>query len=97
MEPRTKHPSRADLRATVVSALLSAKAGPPGTAATVDDETPIGGAGLGISSLNMLQALVRIEDELGVAFGDRAVAEADLRSVGAVVDLVEQMLAERDE
>ncbi|WP_225728790.1 MULTISPECIES: phosphopantetheine-binding protein [unclassified Nocardia] len=92
MEPKTL--SRQEIRATVVSALLATKPDQQ-AAALVDDETAIGGAGLGISSLNMLQALVRIEDSLGIVFDDRTVADAALSSVGSVVDLVEHMLAEQ--
>jgi len=85
--------SREQIRAAVVSALLSTRAGQSDAPALIDDETATGGTGLGISSLNMLQALVRIEDSLGVVFDDRAVAEAPLDSVGDVVDLVERALA----
>lgn len=83
--------SRAQIRSTVVAALLSSQAG-RGVPAEVDDETSIGPGGLGISSLNLLQALVKIEDTLDVVFDDRTVAEASLSSVGAVVALVERML-----
>ncbi|QIS10721.1 acyl carrier protein [Nocardia arthritidis] len=92
MEPKTL--SRQEIRATVVSALLATKPDQQ-AGALVDDETAIGGAGLGISSLNMLQALVRIEDSLGIVFDDRTVADAALHSVGSVVDLVEHVLAEQ--
>lgn len=95
MEPRTQRPGREEIRSTVVSALLSARAGQRADPALVDDETAIGGDGLGISSLNILQAFVRIEDALGIVFDDRAVAEAPLQSVGDMVDLVERVLAER--
>jgi acyl carrier protein len=90
--PGAPEPSRAEIRAAVVSALLSTKGERQGEA-TVDDDTPIGGAGLGISSLNILQAMVRIEDALDIVFDDRAVAETPLSSVGTVVDLVERALA----
>lgn len=92
MDSSTGGLSRADIHAAVVSALLSTRADHDHPA-LVDDETAIGGDGLGISSLNLLQSLVRIEDTVGVAFDDRAVAEAPLASVGAIVDLVERMLA----
>ncbi|MFI6172150.1 hypothetical protein ACIBCN_35605 [Nocardia sp. NPDC051052] len=95
MEPR--QPSRDELRGTVVTALLSTKPDRRAAPPLVDDETAIGGAGLGISSLNLLQALVRIEDELGIVFDDRAVADAALYSVGTVVDLVERGLTEQRE
>ncbi|MFI9503887.1 acyl carrier protein [Nocardia sp. NPDC052566] len=96
MEPRTRHPNRAEIRSTVITALLATKPEQHAAAALlIDDETAIGGAGLGISSLNLLQALVRIEDELGIVFDDRAVADAALQSVGAVADLVEHVLAEQ--
>ncbi len=96
MEPRTQHLSREEIRSTVVSALLSTRAGQRAAPALVDDETAIGD-GLGISSLNILQAFVRIEDALGIVFDDRAVAEAPLHSVGAMVNLVERVLAEKRE
>jgi acyl carrier protein len=96
VEPRTRHLTREEIRATVVSALLSGRAGQPQAPALIDDQTAIGGTGLGISSLNILQALVRIEDELGIVFDDRAVAEAPLNSVGTVVDLVERVLARKE-
>jgi acyl carrier protein len=97
VEPPTRRPSREAIRSTVVSALLSTKAGQRDAPALVDDATAVGGAGLGITSLNLLQALVRIEDELGIVFDDRAVADGELHSVGAVVDLVERMLVEKEE
>ena len=96
MEPRTRHPSREDIRSTVVAALLATRADQRDPA-LVDERTPIGDVGLGISSLNILQALVRVEDALGIVFDDRAVAEAPLHSVGALVDLVERALAAKDE
>jgi acyl carrier protein len=91
--PGVPEPSRAEIRAAVVSALLSTKGDRPGEATAVDDDTPIGGAGLGISSLNVLQAMVRIEDTLDIVFDDRTVAETPLFSVGTMVDLVERALA----
>jgi len=97
MEPRTQRLSREEIRSTVVSALLSTRAGQRAAPAFVDDETAIGDEGLGISSLNILQAFVRIEDALGIVFDDRAVAEAPLHSVGAMVNLVERVLAEKRE
>ena len=92
MEPRL---DREQVRSTVISALLSTRAGQRADPALVDDETAIGDDGLGISSLNILQALVRIEDALGIVFDDRAVAEAPLQSVGDMVDLVERVLTEK--
>jgi acyl carrier protein len=75
----------------VVSALLSTRADRRDPA-PVGEDTPIGEAGLAISSLHLLQALVRIEDALDLVLDDRAVAEASLHSVGALVDLVEAAL-----
>jgi acyl carrier protein len=83
--------SRERIRETVAAALASAAARPtePGQ---VGDDTSIGDAGLGLSSLNVLQALVKIEDSFGVLFDDRTVAQARLFSVGTVVDLVSELL-----
>lgn len=92
MEPQTRHLSREEIRSTVVSALLATKADQRDPA-LVGEQTPIGGGGLGIGSLNIMQALVRIEDALGVVFDDRAVADASLHSVGALVDLAARALA----
>jgi acyl carrier protein len=75
-----------EIRAAVVAALLATRAD-QGDPVLVDEQTAIGRAGLGLSSLNVLQALVRIEDVLGIVFDDRAVAETPLRSVGTLVDL----------
>jgi len=90
---------RARIRATVVAALLSAR--PLGDIALdgttpdqVDDTVHVGETGLGLTSLNVLHALVTIEDALGVVLDDRAVADARLSSVGTVVDLVERQFAE---
>lgn len=93
MNPEARRPSREEIRRTVVSALLSTKAGQQDAAALVGEETAIGGDGLGINSLNLLQAMVRIEDALGIVFDDRAVAQTPLDCVGTLVDLVESVLA----
>ena len=92
MESPTRRLSREEMRSAVVSALLATRADQRDPA-LVDEDTAIGGAGLGISSLNILQALVRIEDALSIVFDDRTVAETPLHSVGALVDLVERALA----
>lgn len=85
--------SREEVRTAVVTALLATQ-GNQGDPASVDEQTAIGGAGLGISSLNVLQALVRIEDALGIVFDDRAVAETPLSSVGTLVNLAVAAAAE---
>jgi acyl carrier protein len=92
MDPRTQRPSREEIRATVVSALLSTRAGQHDTSALIDEETAIGGGGLEINSLNLVQAMVRIEDALSIIFDDRTVAKTPLYSVGTLVDLVERAL-----
>ena len=88
--------SREEIRAAVVVALLATRADRRDPA-LVDEQTAIGGAGLGISSLNILQALVRIEDALGIVFDDRAVAETPLHSVGTLVDLAAAAFAAKGE
>jgi acyl carrier protein len=93
MASGTQHPSREEIRCAVLGALLATKAGQHEALAPVDEQTPIGSAGLGINSLNLLQAMVRIEDTLGVIFDDRTVAETPLDSVGTLVDLVERVIA----
>lgn len=81
------------IRATVVTALVAA-AVDHAQPDEVQDTTHIGAGGLGLSSLNVLHALVRIEDELGVQFDDRTVAQTQLSSVGVMVDLVRRAVAE---
>ena len=94
MHERTQQLSRARIRETVAAALVSAaRTTEPDR---IDDDTSIGDGGLGLSSLNVLQALVKIEDALGVLFDDRTVAQARLYSVGTVVDLVTDLLAGTD-
>ncbi len=59
----------------------------------ITDETPLGGAGLGVNSMAMLQTFVGIEQEYGIVFDDRAVAGADLCTVGDLVDFVRRTIA----
>lgn len=95
MYERAQQLSRERIRETVATALVSAAARTT-EPDRVGDDTSIGDTGLGLSSLNVLQALVKIEDALGVLFDDRTVAQARLYSVGTVVDLVEHLLAGTD-
>jgi acyl carrier protein len=93
MDSQTQPVSREEIRSIVVTALLSTKVRPDTESALADDEMAIGDAGLGINSLNLMQALVKVENALGIVFDDRAVADAALHSVGAVVDLAERVAA----
>ncbi len=52
-------------------------------------ETPLTDGGLELSSLDLVRAIVGIEESLGIELGDEAVMDADLRTVADVLALVE--------
>jgi acyl carrier protein len=83
------------IRERVVSCLLEHVPEPGLLRASVNDDTPIGGQGLGIGSLLLLQVFVRIESELGLTFEDADVANAKFATVGHLVGFIERA-AHRD-
>jgi acyl carrier protein len=61
-------------------------------ASKLEDDLPLGPGGLGVSSLLLLQVFVRLEEKLGFAFDDAAVANAKFTTVGELVGFVEEVL-----
>jgi acyl carrier protein len=54
----------------------------------VDEQTPIGPAGVDLESLSIAELGVRIEDQYGVRFEDDEVEKVASMTVGEFVDLV---------
>lgn len=75
-----------DVRAVVVGALTAESATWEGAEPTPD--TPLADGGLELSSLEVVRALVRIEEGLGSELADEDVWSAELRTVGDLLDLV---------
>lgn len=73
-----------ELRRLVVDTLL-AEACHPGDPADVGPDTRIGSDVLPLGSLAFVQALIAIEDQVGVAFADRLFREVRDATVGDVV------------
>jgi acyl carrier protein len=57
--------------------------------ATVTDDTPLSAGGLGLSSVALLQALLHLEERLGLVFDDAAVARARFTTFGDLVAFLE--------
>ncbi|MEO3755830.1 acyl carrier protein [Streptomyces sp. B6B3] len=70
-----------------VIALLLAEACPPDDVVPTP-ETPLTDGGLELSSLDLVRAIVGIEESLGIELGDEEVMDADLRTVADVLALV---------
>jgi acyl carrier protein len=81
----------AEIRRTVIETLLTAK-GRDISTETVEDGTLLGTGGLGVSSLALLQAFVRVEDRFGMTFDDASVADAKFATVGELVAFISQAL-----
>ena len=60
----------------------------------IDEETLLFSGGLGISSLKLLQGLVKLEEKFNIVFDDRSVAESEFHTIGEVINFVEQLLEE---
>jgi acyl carrier protein len=52
---------------------------------SIADSTPLGTGGLGVSSLGLLQAFVKVEERFGITFEDASVANAAFSTVGELV------------
>lgn len=76
-------------RRTVIDVLLAEVEHP--VEAPVTDDTPLAGGGLALSSLEIMRALIRIEDTLDADL-DEVIAEFGLKTVGDVVDAVRRSL-----
>jgi acyl carrier protein len=75
------------VRKLAVQALLDARQR-NFTGAAITDETPLGDAGLGVNSLTLMRALMKIEDRLNITLVDAVVAGAKFKTVGEIVELV---------
>lgn len=78
-----------DLARTVIDVLLAEVEHP--AEVSVTDGTPLAGGGLALSSLELMRALIRIEDTLDADL-DEVIAEFGLKTVGDVVDAVRRSL-----
>ena len=56
--------------------------------ASIDDDAPLFGAGLGLDSLDALQLAMSIEEQLGVRIPEGDEARAVFKSVRAIADYV---------
>lgn len=80
-----------EMRHLVIQALIEHGGGGGEPAERITDEMFIGASGLGISSLALLQVLVRLEEQLGFTFEDAAVANASFATVGELVGFVSKL------
>lgn len=78
-----------DLAPTVIDVLLAEVEHPAEVRVTGD--TPLAGGGLALSSLELMRALIRIEDTLDADL-DEVIAEFGLKTVGDVVDAVRRSM-----
>lgn len=74
-----------DFRAAVINLLTAESATWAG--GEVTSETPLSDGGLDLSSLEVVRALVRIEEDLGVELSDEDIWAAEPRTVGDLLDL----------
>lgn len=82
-----------EIRRTVIETLLTAK-GRGTSMETVKDGTLLGAGGLGVSSLALLQAFVKVEDRFGMTFDDASVAGAKFATVGELVTFISQAVGQ---
>ena len=75
---------RSELKRLIV-AELNLKGRDP---ATIEDDAPLFGAGLGLDSLDALQLAMSIEEQLGVRIPEGDEARAVFKSVRAIADYV---------
>lgn len=54
----------------------------------VDEDTPVGPAGIDLESLSIAELGVRVEDEYGVRFADEDVEKVAGMTVGELIDLI---------
>ena len=81
------------IRAAVLSALCAARSSSDAMPGDVDDRTPLGPGGLGISSLGLLHVFVRLEDQLAIVFDDMAVANGNFATFGDLCQFVARQTA----
>lgn len=60
--------------------------------ATLADDTPLSSGGLGLSSVALLQVLIRLEEQFGMTFDDATVARARFTTLGDLVSFLEASL-----
>jgi acyl carrier protein len=75
---------RSEIKQLIVSE-LNLKGRDP---ATIEDDAPLFGAGLGLDSLDALQLAISIEEKLGVRIPEGEEARAIFASVSAIADHV---------
>jgi acyl carrier protein len=75
---------RSEIKQLIVSE-LNLKGRDP---ATIEDDAPLFGAGLGLDSLDALQLAISIEEKLGVRIPEGDEARAIFASVSAIADHV---------
>jgi acyl carrier protein len=84
----TAEMSAGELRSTIKRLLvteLNLKGRDP---ETIEDDSPLFGAGLGLDSLDALQLAMSIEEQLGVRIPEGDEARAVFKSVRAIADYV---------
>lgn len=60
--------------------------------ASIDKTTPLGKNGFGLNSLNIIQAIIKIEDEFQVEISDSIVMEANLMNFGNIMYLLKESI-----
>lgn len=58
----------------------------------IDETTPLGKNGFGLNSLNIIQAIIKIEDEFQVDISDSIVMESSLMNFGNVMYLLKESM-----
>jgi acyl carrier protein len=84
-----------ELRRVVVETLLKAKR-QDGAIETIADDTPLGAGGLAVSSLALLQALIKVEERFGMTFDDASVANAKFATIAELVAFIGETVDRRE-
>jgi acyl carrier protein len=83
-----------ELRRIVVETLLKAKRQDV-SAETIADDTLLGAGGLAVNSLALLQALIGVEEQLGLVFDDATVSQGKFATVGELVAFIGETIGGR--
>ena len=85
----------ADIRHIAVAALLDGQQGE--RIAGIEDDLPLGDAGLAINSLSLMRAFIILEDRLGITIDDAALAGARFATVGDFIAFIDRAAGARAE
>ena len=86
---------KVELRRVVIETLLKAKR-QDASIGTISDDTPLGAGGLAVSSLALLQALIKVEEQFGMTFDDASVANAKFATIAELVAFISETVGARE-